>query len=119
MGAKFQKFGELLHAGWEAKRRVSPKISTERIDRLYDAARRHGAAGGKITGAGGGGFLLVYCEQSYQDAVRRALSLEGVHEMAFAFDAQGAQIIANDPFIDSDEQGGSRWAFIPAAMGNR
>ena len=75
---------------------------------------RHGAVGGKITGAGGGGFLLLYCESSNQTAVRNALAAEGVQEMAFAFETQGAQVIVNDPFIDGDERAGSRWTFVPA-----
>ena len=57
-----RELGTLLHDGWEAKRRVSMKISTPHIDELYALAREHGALGGKITGAGGGGFLLLYCE---------------------------------------------------------
>jgi D-glycero-alpha-D-manno-heptose-7-phosphate kinase len=112
--AQLQTFGELLHEAWEAKRRVSKKISTPRIDKLYKCARDHGAMGGKITGAGGGGFLLLYCERQHREDVRKALSEEGVHEMAFAFDLQGSQVIVNDPFIDSDERGGSRWTFVPA-----
>jgi len=108
-------FGELLDEGWQAKRRVSSKISTPRIDQLYALARQHGAIGGKITGAGGGGFLLLYCEKDRQAAVREALLTEGVQEMAFGFDMQGAQVIVNDPFIDGDERGGSRWIFLPAS----
>lgn len=111
--ADLKRFGELLHTAWEAKRRLSSKISTPRIDQLYTCAREHGAIGGKITGAGGGGFLLLYCERPNQSAVREALHKEGVHEMAFAFDTQGAQVIVNDPFIDRDEQGGTRWTFVP------
>jgi D-glycero-alpha-D-manno-heptose-7-phosphate kinase len=111
--AQLQLFGELLHAAWEAKMRVSSKISTPRIDQLYACAREHGAIGGKITGAGGGGFLLLYCERSHQEAVKKALREEGVHEMAFSFDLQGAQVVVNDPFIDNDERGGSRWTFVP------
>jgi D-glycero-alpha-D-manno-heptose-7-phosphate kinase len=57
------RFGELLHMGWMAKRRVSAKISDVRIDALYDLAREQGAIGGKITGAGGGGFLLFLVSQ--------------------------------------------------------
>jgi D-glycero-alpha-D-manno-heptose-7-phosphate kinase len=110
---ELRRFGELLDQGWQAKRRVSSKISTPRIDHLYEVARCAGAIGGKITGAGGGGFLLVYCERDKQQSVREALSTEGVQEMAFAFDTQGAQVIVNDPFIDSDEKGGSRWFFVP------
>ena len=108
-------FGASLHEAWRAKKRVSNKISSPRIDHLYDLARRHGAAGGKITGAGGGGFLLLFCEPSYQLAVRNAMALEGIQEMGFAFDFQGAQVIVNDPFIDGDERAGSRWTFIPTA----
>lgn len=105
-------FGLLLHKGWEAKKQISQRISNNRIDHLYELARRHGASGGKITGAGGGGFLLVYCEPETQGAVRNALSGEGIREMAFAFDSQGAQAIVNDPFIDGDKNGGSRWTFL-------
>ncbi len=111
--ADLRQFGELLHEGWQAKRRISTKISTPRIDQLYTLAREHGAVGGKITGAGGGGFLLLYCEPQEQQAVREAMSSQGVHEMTFDFDMQGAQSIVNDPFIDGDERGGSRWVFIP------
>ncbi len=114
---QLQVFGELLHESWQAKRRVSSKITTPRIDQLYALAREHGATGGKITGAGGGGFLLLYCEKEFQQSVRQALLAEGVNEMAFAFDTQGAQVIVNDPFIDSDQGAGSRWVFLPTAAG--
>jgi D-glycero-alpha-D-manno-heptose-7-phosphate kinase len=117
---ELHRFGELLHESWQAKRKISSKISTTRIDQLYACAREHGAIGGKITGAGGGGFLLLYCEANNRRAVHEALSKEGVQEMAFSFDMQGAQAIVNDPFIDSDEQGGSRWIFVPTrATGTR
>jgi D-glycero-alpha-D-manno-heptose-7-phosphate kinase len=112
---ELQALGQLLHQSWQAKRRVSDKISTPRIDELYALAREHGAMGGKITGAGGGGFLLLYCEKQFQQPVRDALSAQGVHEMAFAFDSQGAQVIVNDPFIDGDQTAGSRWIFLPAS----
>lgn len=108
-------FGSLLDEGWQAKKRISGKISNPRIDHLYDLARRNGASGGKITGAGGGGFLLLYCEPEHQEAVRSALHGEGIQEMAFAFDNNGAQVIVNDPFIDGDERTGSRWMFTPFA----
>lgn len=110
---QLQLFGELLHEVWEAKRRISSKISNSRIDELYAIARREGALGGKITGAGGGGFLLLYCESSRRQAVREALLAQGIQEMVFALEMQGAQVIVNDPFIDGDEKGGSRWVFVP------
>jgi len=106
-------FGALLDEAWQAKKRVSRGISNSHIDRLYDLARENGALGGKITGAGGGGFLLLYCEPPQQEFVRSAMAAEGVYEMTFAFDFQGAQVIVNDPFIDGDERGGSRWVFLP------
>jgi D-glycero-alpha-D-manno-heptose-7-phosphate kinase len=112
---ELHRFGQLLHEGWQAKRRVSNKISSPRIDKLYSIALESGALGGKITGAGGGGFLLFYCEPAHQPAVREALNKEGLHEMTFGFDTQGAQAIVNDPFIDADERGGSRWVFLPKA----
>jgi D-glycero-alpha-D-manno-heptose-7-phosphate kinase len=108
-----EHFGHLLDDAWQAKKRISQRISSPRIDQLYGIAREYGALGGKITGAGGGGFLLLYSEPSFQAAVRSALQGEGVQEMAFAFDAQGAQVIVNDPFIDHDEHAGTRWTFLP------
>jgi D-glycero-alpha-D-manno-heptose-7-phosphate kinase len=110
-----EHFGHLLDDAWQAKKRVSIHISNPRIDRLYDLALESGALGGKITGAGGGGFLLLYCEPHSRDAVRAAMQNEGVQEMAFAFDSQGAQVIVNDPFIDRDENCGTRWTFLPLA----
>jgi len=108
-------FGALLDEGWRAKKRISGKISNPRIDHLYNVARHSGVLGGKITGAGGGGFLLLYCQSDRQEAVRSALHAEGVQEMAFAFDNNGAQVIVNDPFIDGDQRAGSRWIFTPVA----
>lgn len=105
-------FGALMDQAWQAKKRVSDKISNPHIDHLYTLARRNGAVGGKITGAGGGGFLLLYCEPDRQPAVRSALAAEGIQEMAFSFDSQGAQVLVNDPFIDGDERTGTRWTFF-------
>jgi D-glycero-alpha-D-manno-heptose-7-phosphate kinase len=108
-----EHFGHLLDDAWQAKKRISQRISSPRIDHLYAVARECGALGGKITGAGGGGFLLLYSEPNCQADVRSAMHREGVQEMAFAFDTQGAHVIVNDPFIDHDEQSGTRWTFLP------
>jgi len=110
-----KELGALLHEGWQAKRRVSTKISNARIDELYTLAREHGALGGKITGAGGGGFLLLYCEPQHQPHVREAMRQQDVHEMTFRFDLQGAQAIVNDPFINRDERQGCMWTLVPVA----
>lgn len=109
--ANIHRIGELLHEGWLAKRMISEDISTSRIDDLYHIARSNGAVGGKITGAGGGGFLLLYCEQKYQPTVREALAREGIHEMSFQFDVQGSNVVVNDPFIDGDDRCDKRWTF--------
>jgi D-glycero-alpha-D-manno-heptose-7-phosphate kinase len=112
---ELRDFAAMLDEGWRAKKRVSSRISNSRIDELYDIAIRNGALGGKITGAGGGGFLLLFCEPPRQEDVRRALAMEGLKEMTFHFDFHGAQVVVNDPFIDNDEHSASRWTFIPVA----
>lgn len=108
-----QTFGALLHDGWEAKKKISSHISNPLIDQAYASARQNGALGGKITGAGGGGFLLLFCEERSQENVRDAMAQLGLREVAFGFDFQGAQVVANDPFIDNDEKCGMRWTFVP------
>jgi len=115
MAGELRQFGLLLHEGWEMKKRLSSKISNTHIDEMYEAAIRNGAVGGKITGAGGGGFLLLFCQQGHQQNVRESLVALGAREMGFEFDFQGAQVVANDPFIDGDENGGTRWTFAPLA----
>ncbi len=110
------EFGSLLHEGWENKKKISPKISSAAIDRLYAIARHHGAAGGKITGAGGGGFMLLYCEEEKQPSVRQAFAAEGIREMRFGFDFGGSRVLVNDPFIDQDENCAAPWTFVRAAQ---
>jgi D-glycero-alpha-D-manno-heptose-7-phosphate kinase len=109
LAGNLQEFGCLLDEVWRAKRKVSDKISDSRIDLLYETARQNGALGGKITGAGGGGFLLLYCEKDCQQKVRDALGKEGLNELVFEFDFQGARVLVNDPFLDGDGRCGLRW----------
>jgi D-glycero-alpha-D-manno-heptose-7-phosphate kinase len=107
-------FGLMLDEAWQQKKLVTKGISNEQIDHLYSIARKNGALGGKITGAGGGGFLLLYCETQHQPALRAAFAEEGISEMMFKFDFGGAQLLVDDPFLDADERGGRLWRFIPA-----
>jgi D-glycero-alpha-D-manno-heptose-7-phosphate kinase len=86
-------FGELLHESWEAKKRLASGITNAKIDDWYAVARANGAIGGKITGAGGGGFLMLYCEESRQEAVTRALESKGLTRMDFHFDHSGAVVL--------------------------
>jgi len=84
-------FGELLHQGWMEKKKLASGISDTRIDRWYETARRHGAIGGKILGAGGGGFLLLYVPVERQAAVMDALP--DLRPICFRFAPQGSKII--------------------------
>jgi D-glycero-alpha-D-manno-heptose-7-phosphate kinase len=90
-----ETFGHILHEHWENKKRRSGAISNPNIDRWYNAAREAGALGGKVIGAGGGGFLMLYCPMSIKDAVRKAMASEGLEEMPFNFDFQGAKVLVN------------------------
>jgi D-glycero-alpha-D-manno-heptose-7-phosphate kinase len=85
--------GELLHQGWELKKRLAEHISNGEIDAIYAAARKAGAIGGKITGAGGGGFLMLYCPYDKQEAVRAAL--HGLQELPFRLEHDGTKVIFN------------------------
>lgn len=82
-------FGELLGVAWEHKKRLSPRVSNPRIDEAYAEAMAHGAIGGKITGAGGGGFMLFYCEPALRHRVAARLHEMGLTEAEFAFDQEG------------------------------
>jgi D-glycero-alpha-D-manno-heptose-7-phosphate kinase len=83
-------FGLALHRGWELKRRLSAQISNSMIDDCYARALAAGALGGKLAGAGGGGFLLLYCPKPAQARVRQAL--DGLQSVEFRFDWGGARI---------------------------
>jgi D-glycero-alpha-D-manno-heptose-7-phosphate kinase len=83
-----EAYAELMHEHWEHKRQRSPGMSGERIDRMYMLARRSGAIGGKLVGAGGGGFLLVYARRP--EDTRQALAAAGASELTFDFEFGGA-----------------------------
>ncbi len=85
-------FGRLLHEAWTLKRGLAASISNDFIDRCYAAAREAGALGGKITGAGGGGFLLLYCPEHAIEPVTKAMTDMGLKPMDVAFDEQGVQV---------------------------
>lgn len=86
-------FGRLLDQSWQIKRGLSQSVSSTDIDTWYAAAREAGAEGGKITGAGGGGFLLLYCPSDTQESVRQTLGDAGLPEMTFDFDHHGARVL--------------------------
>jgi len=102
---KFDYLGEVLHKGWVLKRKITSEISTSEIDTYYKKALKAGAIGGKLLGAGGGGFLLFYCPKKKQASVR--LALKGLHELEFKFDYEGSKVI----YIGENDLGGAHGFF--------
>ena len=84
-------FGEIIHENWLLKRSLTPDISTSAIDRWYERARKAGAIGGKLLGAGSGGFLMFYAPRERHEAITRAL--KDLRPMQFHFEPQGSKII--------------------------
>lgn len=84
-------FGRLLHEAWDNKKRMAKQITNAAIDKLYESARQHGALGGKILGAGGGGYLLLYCEFDKKHVVAEELEKLGGQVVEFTFDHHGLQ----------------------------
>ncbi|HWP02723.1 MAG TPA: hypothetical protein VNL96_04660 [Gemmatimonadaceae bacterium] len=90
-GGPLVAFGELLDSAWREKRALDPNVSTAGVDLMYREAREAGAIGGKLCGAGGGGFMLLFVPEERQDAVRKAL--RAYPEVRFSIDAPGSTII--------------------------
>jgi D-glycero-alpha-D-manno-heptose-7-phosphate kinase len=82
-------FGAKLDEAWKEKKRLSPMITNSRIDEAYDIATKHGAIGGKVTGAGGGGYILFFCDFSDKHRVADALTNFGAVVSEFSFEKQG------------------------------
>lgn len=91
-------FGELMHEAWQVKRTLSDRVSNSEVDHIYQRAIDAGAIGGKLTGAGGGGFMLLFVPPDRHSAVREALS--HLINVPFKFDFSGSQIIFFDPEED-------------------
>jgi D-glycero-alpha-D-manno-heptose-7-phosphate kinase len=83
--------GELLHESWMLKKQLASKISNSDVDDLYEIARKAGATGGKIAGAGGGGFLLLYCPPAHQEHLRQELHM--LQELPFNLGQDGSKVI--------------------------
>jgi D-glycero-alpha-D-manno-heptose-7-phosphate kinase len=89
--ARLHELGEILHEGWVLKKSLASAISSGPLDEIYTTARSSGASGGKILGAGGGGFFLFYVEPERQDAVIKSLS--NLRRVEFRLERQGTRII--------------------------
>lgn len=83
-------FAKMLDEAWQKKKTITSGISNQEIDSLYEKARNAGAAGGKLLGAGGGGFILLYCDEQYQQKVRNAL---GLRELDFKISRYGSRVV--------------------------
>lgn len=92
MRGNLRRFGELLDIHWQTKKRLSDGISNRQIDEWYELGKRHGAIGGKISGAGGGGFLMLYCEDN-KSRLREAMRRAGLLELNFRFEFEGSKVV--------------------------
>lgn len=102
---QFDYLGEVLHKGWQLKKKITSEISSDNIDYYYKKALKIGAAGGKLLGAGGGGFLLFYCSPKKQKNLKNAL--KELFELKFSFDYEGSKVI----YIGEDVGGGKSGFF--------
>jgi D-glycero-alpha-D-manno-heptose-7-phosphate kinase len=115
-GGDLDGFGALLHEAWEAKRSLSPRVSNPVVDEIYAQALAAGALGGKLAGAGGGGFLLLFAPPERHGAVRERL--HGLIHVPFRFEFSGSQIILCEPEEDwtAAERGRTLWTPAPAVV---
>jgi len=111
--SSFIDFGKLLHESWMLKKSLTSKISTPEIDSLYETARRAGAVGGKLCGAGGGGFMLLFVQPEKQKQVKKAL--KKLVEVPFRFEDLGSQFIHNSP-VDTGNMEGNQDELYPVIL---
>jgi D-glycero-alpha-D-manno-heptose-7-phosphate kinase len=113
-GTDIRAFGDLLHEAWQAKRSLSARVSNSEVDDLYERALAAGALGGKLTGAGGGGFLLLFAPPEKHAAVLDAL--DGRLHVPFEFEPAGSQIIFYEPGVNYQEVERARRRRPPVAF---
>jgi len=101
-GQDIGEFGRLLHESWTVKRSLTPRIATAAIDEIYDAARHAGALGGKLMGAGGGGFMMLFARPEHHEGIKQALR-DFLH-VPFGFETGGSQIIVYQPDRRPDDR---------------
>ncbi|MCL6582724.1 MAG: galactokinase [bacterium] len=106
-------FGLMMDKHWEYKKKMSSKISNPEFDRIYEVAKECGVLGGKITGAGGGGFFLFYIEKGHE-RLRTAMHMMGLREMRFNFEFEGSKVLVN--LMNSEDEGQSRYVWTPSRL---
>ncbi|MBI2155894.1 MAG: hypothetical protein HYU26_03145 [Candidatus Rokubacteria bacterium] len=92
---QLRRFGELMDEHWDVKKQLSGQVSGGQFDRWYDLAKTAGAVGGKLMGAGGGGFFVFYSENGKKPGLREAMAREGLMELRFHFDFEGTKVLVN------------------------
>ena len=95
LNTPINEFGKLLDEGWKLKRSLSEKVSTPQIDLIYDEAKKAGAIGGKILGAGGGGFMLLFAKPEDHSKIREKLS--SLVHVSFNFEQSGSKVVLYQP----------------------
>jgi D-glycero-alpha-D-manno-heptose-7-phosphate kinase len=95
LAGRLDEFGSLLDEHWMTKQKISKQISNDRVNELYCIARKAGAYGGKLMGAGGGGFLMIYCPTHKKQDLRQALTNQGLQEVKFQFEFEGSRVLLN------------------------
>ncbi|MFE2877637.1 hypothetical protein ACFXG6_17500 [Streptomyces roseus] len=95
--------GEVLGRHWNLKRRLGARVSLPSVDRAYEDALEAGASGGKLLGAGGGGYLLLHAKDAARAQVRAAVAAHGFVEQPFRFDGRGVRVVAGDPAAGFEE----------------
>lgn len=98
-------FGELLNKGWLAKKKFAKGVSNEELDKIYQIGVNNGALGGKLTGAGGGGHILFYCEEEKQENIKTKLKELGLIHIPFSFYSEGTKVLNLDDFVKYDSNG--------------
>ena len=94
---QIDRYADILKLHWEAKQKLSDQITSGRINQLYRLAMENGAAAGKIIGAGGGGYLLIYCpDQEKRDQIRMQMAKAGIDELRYSFDFTGVNVLVDD-----------------------
>jgi len=93
-GDNIDEVGRLFDAHWQHKKKISSKITNSEFDRIYEIAKENGALGGKISGAGGGGFFTFYVPEHHAQ-LRNAMEKEGLREMRYRFDFEGTKVLVD------------------------
>jgi D-glycero-alpha-D-manno-heptose-7-phosphate kinase len=105
-----EEIGKLMHESWKIKRSLTGKISNASIDEIYDAGLSAGAIGGKLLGAGGGGFMLFFVSPEKREALR--LRLKKLLCVPFSFSTRGSDVIAYEPEEEYDQSLSNERAFV-------